>query len=130
MLAYEIEIDGKKYVTAGVEDWSILSLHVTASRREENSPVRDGYIECSVGGHTLPNDEDIRHHFRWVRAPLKIGSAVTVRVVDVPVADEPKNRYRSDSQVQENPFTEEEMREMRYQDYLSLKAEFEPGTDG
>ncbi len=130
MLAYEIEIDGVKYITAGVEDWSILSLHVTASRAEEGSKVREGYIECSVGGLTLSNEEDIRHHFRWVRVPLEIGNAVTVRVVEVPVADTPKNRYRSDSEVQENPFTEEEMREMRYQDYLSLKAEFEPSSDG
>jgi hypothetical protein len=34
-------------------------------------------------------------------------------------------RFRSDHEVQENPFTEEEMREMRYNDYLNLKEEFE-----
>jgi hypothetical protein len=76
MLAYEIEIDGRKYATAGVEDWSILSLHVTASRAEENSKVRDGYLECSVGGLTVPDGGGIRHHFRWTNAPLNIGSRI------------------------------------------------------
>ena len=130
MLAFDIEIDRKKYVTAGVEDWSLLSLPVTASRHEEHSPVRDGYIECSIGGLTLPDGESTRHHFRWVVAPLNVGSVLTVRVVDVLEADKPKKRYRSDSVTQENPFTDEEMREMRYQDYLALKAEFEPASRG
>lgn len=130
MLAYEIEIDGKKYVTAGVQDWSLLSLHITASRAEENSKVRDGYLECSVGGLTVPDGEDIRHHFRWTNAPLSIGSRICISVIETPNVDLPANRYRSDAKIQENPFTEEEMREMRYRDYLDLKAEFEREKNG
>jgi hypothetical protein len=130
MLAYEIEIDGKKYLTAGVEDWSILSLHVTASRAEENSKVRDGYLECSVGGLTVPDGEGVRHHFRWTNAPLNIGSRISIKVVETSNVDPPKNRYRSDAKIQENPFTEEEIREMRYRDYLELKAEFEKEANG
>lgn len=42
----------------------------------------------------------------------------------------PKKRYHSDSNVQENPFTEDEIREIRYQDYLALNAEFEGDSNG
>jgi len=126
MLAFEIEINGKKYVTAGVDDWSILSLHVTGSRSEENPLVRDGQIKLSVGGLTIPDHDKISHHFRWEPAPLEIGSNITIRVIDSHEVDEPKKRYRSDSEIQENPFTEEQMQKMKYEDYLALKAEFEP----
>jgi len=54
-----------------------------------------------------------------------VGSKVSVTVVDVDAADPPVNRYRSDAQVQENAFTDEEWRQLRYQDYLELKREFE-----
>jgi len=77
---------------------------------------------------TKDNEEGIAHHFRWPRVPLKIGSTVRVTVVEVDSVDLPVKRYRADKEVQENPFTEEEMREMRYQDYLALKKEFEPGS--
>ena len=49
-----------------------------------------------------------------------------VTVVDTDHPDPPTKRYRSDKEVQENPFTEEELKEMRRQDYLELKKEFEP----
>ena len=55
---------------------------------------------------------------------------MTMKVVDTEAVDSPVKRYRSDAKVQESPFTEEEMRDMRYKDYLSLKAEFEGQTDG
>ena len=127
MLAYQIEIDEKKYVTAGVDDWALLSLHITASRPETGLSTCNELIECSVGGLALSVEADPAHyHFRWSEAPLKVGSTVTIRIVDAVTADTPKKRYRSDSQIQENPYTTEENRQMRYQDYLSLKAEFEP----
>jgi hypothetical protein len=125
MLAFEVEIDGKREVCAGVADWTILGFYITAVRHEPGSKVRDGYIETQVGGLTVPDDSNVRHHFRWQTSQLKVGSVVSVRIVDVPTADAPSKRYRSDQEVQESALTEEEMRELRYKDYLELKAEFE-----
>ena len=56
---------------------------------------------------------------------LSVGDKVQVEVVETIDIDKPKKRFRSDNEVQEDPFTEEEAREMRYQDYLELKKEFE-----
>jgi hypothetical protein len=50
---------------------------------------------------------------------------VTIRLIETETPDEPKRRHRSDHEVQELPYTVEEMRQMRYEDYLMLKAEFE-----
>jgi hypothetical protein len=130
MIALKLSLDGEALITAGAEDWSLVRAEVLAMRNEPDSKVRDGYIELSSGGLTVPNDEDIRHHFRWPKLDLKVGSVVTIEVVETSTPTPPKKRYRSDSKVQENPFTEDEMREMRYQDYLALKAEFESGSNG
>ena len=126
MIAFDIEIDGKKVALAGVDDWSILSLHVNASRNEQPSTERDGCIDFGVGGLTLPNTEEIRHHFRWPTRTLEIGSVVNIRIVDSETVDSPSKRYRSDATIQESPFTKEELRQMRFDDYMMLKAEFEP----
>lgn len=125
MIAFEIEVDGKSHVTAGVEDWSVLSFHVTAVRGNPGSPNPEDGLSCRVGGVTRQDAEGISHHFRWKTVELSAGSKVAVRVVDVVTVDSPVKRYRSDADVQESSFTEEELREMRYQDYLALKAEFE-----
>jgi len=130
MIAIQVDIDGKRYAVIGAEDWSLLHAEILAMFAEPNSKVRDGYIEFKAGGMTLPDVESIRHHLRWTAQPLAVGSVVTMKVVDTENVDPPKKRYRSDAEIQENPFTDEEMREMRYKDYLALKAEFEGKTDG
>jgi hypothetical protein len=53
---------------------------------------------------------------RWRGRTLTVGSRVTVSVVDAERPDPPVKRYRSDKDVQESSFTEEELREMRRQD--------------
>ena len=55
---------------------------------------------------------------------------VTISVVDSEACDPPTKRYRSDKEVQESPFTDEEMLEMRRQDYLRLKAALSRRGDG
>lgn len=128
MLALQVEIDGEPAVVAGVADWSVLALHITGSRGDPSAPVesaRADDVRYSVGGLTQPNSEGVCHHFRWGDKHLAVGSKVVVIVVDVKTPDAPIKRYRSDAQVQEPPFTEEEARELRYQDYLQFKKEFE-----
>src|SRR5258706_265531 len=131
MIAFEIEIDGERYVVAGVEDWSILSMHITAKRAErDNVPTGEPPdVDASAGGLTLYDADRISYHFRWPRKDLAVGSSVTVKIIETSSADPPVNRYRSDREVQENPFTEEEWKQMRHDDYLKLKQEFE-GGDG
>ena len=130
MVALQIDIDGKRYVTAGAEDWSLLNAILDISRIEPGSKVRDGYMEIAPGVYTLPDAEGIRHHVRWPKRELCVGSVVTISIIETNDVDPPKKRYRSDATVQESPFTDEEMREMRYRDYLELKEEFEGKADG
>jgi len=131
MLALQVEVDGKSYATAGAEDWALLSLHVTASRGELTAPnesVRADRIDLSVGGLSQPDSEGISQHIRWGRLDLSLGAKVTLTVVETDTPTPPIRRYRSDSKVQEQPFTEAEMREFRWKDYLELKKEFEGGS--
>jgi len=132
MLALEVEVDGTKYVLAGVEDWGLLSAHLTANRGRPDAPApsaRVDNVELSIGGLTERGEDGNAYHFRWGQKTLKIGSRITIRVVDVEQADRPVKRYRSDAKVQESPFTEAEIREMRRKSYLELKQEFEPDAE-
>ncbi len=124
MLAFRIEVDGHEPFVAGVEDWSVLSVHVNAVRAEAYMREADD-LDFSVGGMTRDDEAGIAYHFRWPRIPLKVGSTVRVTLVETESPEPPIKRYRADRDVQENPFTEEEWREMRRQDYLKLKQEFE-----
>jgi hypothetical protein len=38
MLAFKVDIDGKPIHVAGVEEWSILALHMTAARGTVDAP--------------------------------------------------------------------------------------------
>ena len=128
MIALLVEIDGKKHVVAGVEDWSLISAHLTAMcgvAGDREAPNAEDEIDISIGGLTRPDSSGQRFHFRWPRRELKVGSTVKITVIDTQACDPPVKRYRSDKEVQESPFTEEELREMRRQDYLKLKKEFE-----
>jgi hypothetical protein len=128
MLAFKVEIDGKKFVIAGFEDWSILALHVNASRGDPKAlfeSARPDNSHFSVGGLSMPDSDGISYHVRWENKDLIVGSQIVVTIIETDSPDSPLKRYRSDSKKQETPFTEEELREMRRQDYLDLKKEFE-----
>jgi hypothetical protein len=128
MIAFQVEIDGELVAVAGTEDWSVLALHITGSRGSPTAPVvsaRADRVAYSVGGLSEPDAQGVCHHFRWKDRQLSVGSKVVVTIVDVDTPDPPIKRFRSDAEVQESGFTDEEMRELRYQDYLELKKEFE-----
>lgn len=127
MIAYRIKLNGKLILTASQEDWSLLSAHVTASRDNGEQGVVD-YIRFSMGGLSKELPHGYPEHFRWSDWELSLGDKVEIEIVDINEPDPPKKRYRSDKEKREDPFTEEELKEMRYQDYLELKKEFE-GVD-
>ncbi len=124
MIALKIIVNGDLYATIGQEDWSVLTAGVAATRPKQPKDSEED-IRFNLGGLSRPNADGISHHFRWRELGLKSGDHVAIEVVETAEVDPPIKRFRSDREVQENPFTEEEWREMRYQDYLELKKEFE-----
>lgn len=123
MLALKVEIAGQQPLIAGVEEWSVLAAHVNALRGASGAPTADSF-DFSIGGLTTQNADGIAHHFRWPRIPLGIGSTVAITLIETDTPHTPAKLYRSDHEVKESPFTAEELREMRLQDYLELKKEF------
>jgi len=125
MLAFEVRIDGERLCLAGMEDWSVLAAHVTAVRRRNADSEPQDELEFAVGGLTQADRDDVSHHARWACRPLQVGSQVEIAIVDTDRPDEPNRRYRSDRDVQESPFTDEEIEEMERAEWLRLKAKFE-----
>jgi hypothetical protein len=122
MLAFKIQVDDEEAVIAGVEDWSVLGFNVTATRSDASEQA--GHLRASSSGLSLPDQNSVCQHFRWEERELTIGSRLVVTLIDTDEPHPPLKRYRSDAKIQEDPFTEEESREMRRQDYLELTKEF------
>ena len=125
MIAYEVRINGSHAATIGQEDMSILTAILTTSRGNQDQSI-DDFIRLSLNGMSHETSEGYCQHFRWAVPDIEVGDKIEIHIVETNEVDAPTNRYRSDHQVQEDPFTEAEARELRYQDYLKFKAEFEP----
>ncbi len=128
MIAFEIEINGKKYCLAGIEDWDLLSTTMMARRSQNENEIDE--FELNVRCLAQQKVENQYEHVRWGRQELSIGDEIIIRIVEVSAADEPIKRYRSDKDVQENPFTEEEIYEMQKKTYIELKKKFEEDGTG
>ncbi|MDP9421913.1 MAG: hypothetical protein M3Q19_03615 [Pseudomonadota bacterium] len=122
MLAFEVFIDGERLCVAGTDNWAVLSCILSGHR-----PNGDEQVDLSVGGLTDADAEGVFHHVRWGRRrQLELGTKIAINIVDAERPDEPTHRYRSDHEVQESPFTDEEIEEMDRAEWLRLKAKFEP----
>ena len=125
MLAFDIRIDEKQICVAGVDDWSGLSAILTAQRGDLGDEIES--IELYMGGMTQADVAGISHHVRWGRlTQLAVGTTVTIRIIDADALDPPVRRYRSDHEVQESGFTDEEIEQMQREEWMRLKAKFEP----
>ena len=124
-LSLLVEIDGERFVVAGSDDWAVLDVTVTAVRANAKTRSKENSIEVTVRGVCEQSVPGEHHGMRWGNRILRVGSKICVTVVSTAQRDEPIKRYRSDSTVQESPYTDEEWREMRYRDYLALRSEFE-----
>ena len=127
MIALKIRVNGDILYVIGQEDVSILNSNLVVSRDNSERDVED-YIHLNAGGLSQDTDKGYPEHFRYKSQTLQVGDVVEMEIVDTEKVDAPVKRFRSDHDVQENPFTDEEWREMRYNDYLELKEEFE-GSD-
>ena len=123
MKAFRVVVDGKSLGDLGVADFSNASFIVGFGRGPDAAPV-DYHLH--VGGLTRPDENGVSRHYRWACPDIQEGSRIEIEIVDSENCVPPTRLYRSDRDVQEPPFSKEEIREMRYQGYLELKKEFEP----
>ena len=121
MKAYKISINGKYFSTVSHENWNVLTVTLVGTCSEKNGEQ----FNLNAGGLLKQNSEGISQHFRYKTLSLKENDKVEVELVDTDAIDPPQKKYRSDHEIQESPFTEEEEKEMRYKEYLELKKEFE-----
>ena len=122
MIAFKVSINGNEKFITGIEDWD--SLHAVIMALRADSGDHDHELNLKIGGLAQITYPEKLEHVRWPHLDLKIGDEVLISVVDVETADDPVKRYRSDKNVQENAFTDEEIFELQKQDYLRLKELF------
>jgi hypothetical protein len=122
VFALAVMINGERVLTAGVEDWDLLLVNVVAKRAENPA---DNEYDLNVSGLPVQSEKGKLEHLRWGRRPLKLGDKISIELVEVTTADPPIKRYRSDREVRENPFTDEELRQQQWESYLELKRKFE-----
>jgi hypothetical protein len=126
MLAFEIWVDDERLCVAGIADWALLSVGVTGRRHRHPDAPRGDDIELDVGALSGPDATGVSHHVRWNGRTLHSGTKVTIQIVETESPDQPTRRYRSDKEVQEEPFTDDEIAEFERATWLRLKAKFEP----
>jgi len=122
MLAMVISINGEEIQVAGEDSCELLHADILAMRKPN---VDESEYTIGVSGLPDQREKGKHEHLRWRRSHFKVGDEISIRLVDASEADAPLKRYRSDSTVQENPYTDEEIREMQMRTYLSLKKKFE-----
>jgi hypothetical protein len=108
MVAFQIEVNGEPFGTAGADDLSVLTAMVSAfgklgpnssgSHQREHDP----HLELRVGGLTSRAEPADDEHLDWINHTLRTGDVVTVRVVDATTVDAPtvSNPARTDADYQ------------------------------
>jgi hypothetical protein len=124
MIALNIRAHGDDLYVVGQEGVSILHSNVVVSRDNSKRGVSD-YIRLNMSGLSQDTDKGYPEHFCWKDRDLQIGDVVEIEILETDEVDAPVKRFRSDHEVQVNPFTDVENREMRCNDYLPLKGEYE-----
>jgi hypothetical protein len=129
LLAFDVWIDGIRLARAGFEDWSVLSAHVTAVKERHGTRQRSGELEFSVGGLSQSDAEGPVYHLRWAKRDLAIGSKIVIDIIETDTPDPPIRRYRTDREVQQSPYSDEEIEQFEREELRRLKAKFEPDGD-
>jgi hypothetical protein len=84
VIAFEVRLNGQLLCTAGHADISVLCAAVNYSHRSQSAFT-------SVGGLTQ-GTQGPQQHIDWLsNLPLSVGDEVSIRIVDVPTCDAPRN---------------------------------------
>lgn len=127
MKAFRIEIDGQHVGDFGVSGFSFQSLIFNLSRgmSDAHPSLRDDQCDFSISGMTERDESGKCHSYRWSTRKMPVGMRVTVEVVESSNGVIPVKWVPEEGELEQPPFTKEELREMWYEDYLRLKKEFE-----
>ncbi len=92
MIAYEIQINGEKVATVGVNEGVVSAIATWMFVRSDlaQDPQTDWNASFSVTGLDDITNEDLK----WFRRDLRLGDEVTFRLVDVEVADIPTEKVK------------------------------------
>ena len=99
MIAFEVNINGKRVCTAGIAGFGVVSAILSwARRRSENS--RDGKkieeeLTFEVGGLDS-TDPAVSEYLKWLATPLQVGDIVSIKVIEHDAAEAPSERRRED----------------------------------
>jgi hypothetical protein len=99
MIAFEVKLNGNRICIAGADDLAVLTASVTAGGDLGRKTVNHcaPHIHYSVGGLTARPDPTKDVHMRWKSiAPLRLGDAIEIKVLEVPKADRPKSRTNAE----------------------------------
>jgi hypothetical protein len=101
VLAIEVEVNGKRLVVAGAKDLSVLTASIGAvgllgGDTVEFRPTKGEPTDVLL--HVLgitSRRSSVNVQLNWGKVPLKVGDAVTLRVVEVEEADPPLETLRT-----------------------------------
>jgi hypothetical protein len=120
MIAFDVFLNRKKLVRAGVGSDGVLTAITTWVRRRApesggKRPQWDRDLSFSLSGYRSTN-RHVGEHFKWQDRKLKPGDVLTIKVITASRVDEPKRRIAEDPKLVERS-------QRRY--YQRLKRKFE-----
>jgi len=98
MKAFEIQLDGEKFCTAGFEEFGSLFVFIDWLRHENEPPEAEG---CSIRVFGWASKKEGRSI--WGEHRLVDGDEVVVRVTETEYVDEPVDEVRVDFRKVPNP---------------------------
>jgi hypothetical protein len=92
MIAFEVQLNGKKICTAGVGKSGVLTTSLAwrgSQPYQKGGPSVAEYLRLDVGGLAGSGE-----HLRWLDRKLKRGDVVSLKVVEVDSVDKARERQR------------------------------------
>ena len=105
MKAMEVKVNGTECCVAGLPEFGVVALILTGVRHtaensEDGKEDADwGYV-LDVGGVHSPEPE-VSERVRWHNAPLAIGDALEIRLVEAEAVSQPASQERERRPAQE-----------------------------